>query len=133
MNDEENNLIINDEVVDIPEKKKRGRKKKEDLLKIEMEQKRLEDEANNKKKEEIDPVYYSERNEYKNILLAAFLTRWRNINYNHIRDNDGIISDGVKILDEVKTMSDIEYGTYYKMLLRNINREDIFDSNDYFF
>ena len=125
--------LENENVEEVVEKKKRGRKKKEDILKAEMEQKMLEEAANNKKKEEIDPVYYSERNEYKNILLAAFLARWRNINYNHIKDNDNIVTDGIKILDEIKNMSDMEYGSYYKMLLRNLNREDIFDSNDYFF
>jgi hypothetical protein len=114
------------------EKKKRGRKRKEDILKQKLAQQE-EEAKKNIKQEVIDPSYYSERNEYKNILLASFLTRWRSINYNHIKDNDNIITDGMKILEEVKKMSDIEYGTYYKLFLRNINREDIFEANDYFF
>ena len=124
---------LNGEIYDESPKKKRGRKRKEDILKIEMEKKKAQEEANNRYKNIVNLDYAKERFEYKNILLASFITRWRNINYNHIKDNDNIITDGSKILEEVKKMSDKEYATYYEMFLRNINREDIFEFNNSFF
>ena len=126
-NDIEYNIMEND--INEIQKKKRGRKKKEDLLRKAMEEQNA---LLEKKTEVINPAYYNQRNEYNNILLAAFITRWRNINSNSIKDNDNIIVDSAKILEEVKVMDDKEYGTYYKLLLRNINGEDIFDNNDYF-
>jgi hypothetical protein len=126
----ENNENKNNEDNIIP-KKKRGRKRKEDLLKIEMEKKRLEEEKN-KSKNKVNLEYAKDRSEYKNILLSSFITRWRSINYNHIKDNDNIITEGSRILEEVKKMSDTEYATYYEMFLRNINREDIFEFNNFF-
>ena len=129
-NNQENNDIF-EEVDNNSEKKKRGRKKKEDILKKAREEEERKA-ALEKKVETINPEYYQERNEYNNILLTAFITRLRNINSNNIKDNDNIIVDSAKILNEVKNMKDEEYGNYYKMWLRNINGEDIFDNNDYF-
>ena len=130
--DDEINEITSESESEAP-KKKRGRKRKEDLLKIEMEKKRLEEEENYRNKNKVNLDYAKERFEYKNILLASFITRWRNINYNHIKDNDNIITDGSKVLEEVKKMSDTEYAGYYEMFLKNINREDIFEFNNSFF
>lgn len=85
-------------------------------------------EENNIVKPVVNPLYYQDRNAFKHVQVAAFLTRYRNINSNSIKDNDNIMADGFKVIDEVAKMSDIEFGTYYHMMLKNINKEDIFDN-----
>ena len=134
INDENNENNENNENMEeensalIPEKKKRGRKRKEDLLNADIEeQKKLTLLSNKNQELELDASYYVDRNKYDYIVLAAFLTRYRNIKDPNIKDNDNIIRDGIRILDEVKSMSDAEYALNYRLFLRHLNGEDIFE------